>query len=621
MLEKLLPMYKQKLSPTSHDKSDTWNDIKHHIDKNNRQKRFFTLPFLFKGLFVFVILFGITSASYFVLRKKGELGEKTDDWQYNTDEGFADKVTRALQNISPSGGVMFESTMSAPSDTIGYSTGGAKDINNFRANIQNNYLPLPTDITYEGLFYNYYFDRGQEKECRELFCPSYSTALSQDPLSKKEQYFMTVGLNSNIKESDFARKKLNLVIVLDISGSMGSAFNSYYYDQFGNKQTLEDSDTNGKKKIQVATESIVALLGHLTSEDRFGMVLFDENAYTAKPLRKVGETDMESIKNHILKITEQGSTNMEAGIKAGTDLFAEFKDTDPNTYENRIIVLTDAMPNTGQTGENDFLKMTSNNADGKIYTTFIGIGVDFNTELIESITKIKGANYYSVHSSKEFTSRMDEGFDYMVTPLVFNLSLKLDSAGYKIEKVYGSPEANEATGEIMKVNTLFPSKTEGGETKGGIVLIQLKKISDNTNLTLSVSYEDRNGKSHTSSEVVQYVSGKIEYYDNTGIKKAVLLTRYVNLMKNWIIDERQSQSKESTLFTPRVNEVEGIVIPDEVELGEWERQSLPLHVSSEYKELFSKFKGYFVQKMNENEVALNDDLLKQEVEILDKLIN
>ena len=54
--------------------------------------------------------------------------------------------------------------------------GGAKDINNFRENIKQDYLPLPTDVTYEGLFYDYYFDTGAAQECKKLFCPSYSYA-------------------------------------------------------------------------------------------------------------------------------------------------------------------------------------------------------------------------------------------------------------------------------------------------------------------------------------------------------------------------------------------------------------------------------------------------------------
>ena len=52
-----------------------------------------------------------------------------------------------------------------------------------------------------------------------LFLELY-TNQSKDPFSLEDDYYLSVGLNSNIKESDFARKKLNLVVVLDISGSM-----------------------------------------------------------------------------------------------------------------------------------------------------------------------------------------------------------------------------------------------------------------------------------------------------------------------------------------------------------------------------------------------------------------
>ena len=40
-----------------------------------------------------------------------------------------------------------------------------------------------------------------------------------------------MGLDSGIQ--DFARKKLNLVILIDVSGSMSSPFDSYYYDSTG----------------------------------------------------------------------------------------------------------------------------------------------------------------------------------------------------------------------------------------------------------------------------------------------------------------------------------------------------------------------------------------------------
>src|SRR5699024_5999138 len=101
--------------------------------------------------------------------------------------------------------------------SVGLSAGGAQDANNFRENINNSYIPQPTSLQYEGLFHDYYFDTGRQEQCEELFCPSYSYAVTRDPLSGETEEYMTVGLNSGINESDFERKKLNLVVVLDIS--------------------------------------------------------------------------------------------------------------------------------------------------------------------------------------------------------------------------------------------------------------------------------------------------------------------------------------------------------------------------------------------------------------------
>lgn len=538
---------------------------------------------------------------------------KTDDWTYNP-------VDEVMDGLSKIGGMVSSPMLSSNAGgQIGYSVGGAKDIDNFRKNIDENYLPQYSDLTYEGLFYDYYFETGAKSECTELFCPSYSYALTKDPFSKKDDYYLSVGLNSGIKENDFKRKKLNLVIVLDISGSMGAQFNDYYYDQFRDNNLKDYSEEDAKKsKMQIANESVVALLDNLNSEDRFGMVLFDDTAYLAKPIGFVGEMDVNKIKQHILEVGPRGGTNFEAGMKKGSEIFTEFYNVNQEEYENRIIFLTDAMPNIGDTSENGLLGMTKKNADNKVYVTFIGIGVDFQTKLIEEITKVRGANYYSVHSAKEFKNRMDNEFEYMVTPLVFNLNLNLETNGFEIQKVYGSPEANEATGQIMKVNTLFPSATTEEGTKGGIIILKLKKTSSDAEMKLKVTYENRAGETSTTEKEITIPQVSSEYFENTGLRKGILLSRYADLMKNWLNDEvRAKQVKDGTI-TVYVNYEDGIVVPVDINfsLNEWEHQSSPLVVSSEYKKLFEEFKQYFETEMQ----YLNDDALIQETKLLDKLI-
>jgi len=548
---------------------------------------------------------------------------KTDDWVYDKDgvdmESSGSFTTKQLNTGAPtttnSGGFgqPVNSMMSEAEDALGFSVGGAKDINGFRENIEHGYLPLPTDLTFEGLIYDYYFDTGMTEICNSLFCPSYQIAVANDPLSGEPEYYMTVGLNSGLKESDFQRKKLNLVVVVDISGSMSSQFDSYYYDQ----NASEVDEDAGKTKLEIASLAIVNMLSHLNDDDRLGVVLFDDNGYLGKPMSLLADTDLDAVKQHILNLAPAGGTNMSAGMSLGTSLFGEFKDADSEQYENRVIFLTDAMPNMGETHEDGLLGMAKGNADDGIYTTFIGIGLDFNTELIEHITKIRGANYYSVKSASEFKERMDEGFEFMVTPLVFGLELSLEASGFEIEKVYGSPAADQATGQLMYISTLFPSKSEGGETKGGVVLIKLKPTEDFTGsseINLSVSYENRQGESQTVSSNIDFDVQDGEFFQNDGIRKAVTLARYVDFLQNWLIDERilaDAGDRE-----PYVNMDDGIMVPDpRIQLGKWERQSKPLNVMSEYKELMQTFNVYFESELN----FLADETLGQEMTLLKKL--
>ena len=438
-----------------------------------------------------------------VAKNNNTNGEKIDDWKYDPEEYVYNDSY--LTNGSMSFDATMESTV-AGSD-LGFTVGGSQNIENYRENIENDYFPLITDITYNGIFSEYYFDTANEnaeENTEDMFYPTYAMAKSLDPLSGEEEYYMSVGLNSNIKESDFQRKKLNLVLVLDISGSMDSYFDSYYYDM----NFEEDKET--KTKMKVAQESINMLIDRLNPDDSLGIVLFESDSAVAKELNLNSNVDLEAIKGHILEIQALGGTNFEAGYKDATKLFKDYEFTNNSEYENRIIVLTDAMPNTGDTSEDSLLGMVKENADNGIYTTFLGIGVDFNTELTEEILDVKGANYYSVNDEKEFNSKMDEEFEYMVTPLVFDLKLELESADFEIAEVFGSDTKNQS--EIMNVNTLFPSKTENGETKGGIILLKLNKLNKNSNnLKLKVSYTDRNGEKHSNEQELVIDKKETEY--------------------------------------------------------------------------------------------------------------
>ncbi|CAF0981461.1 unnamed protein product [Didymodactylos carnosus] len=510
--------------------------------------------------------------------------------------------------------------------TLGFAVGGAKDVNNFRENIQNNYLPIITDLSYEGLFNDYFFDTGnqqQDSNEKQLFCPSYSMAITKNPLQEtieqqSYEYYMTVGLNSNLNENTFKRNPMNLLICIDVSGSMSSPFNRYHYNQHRSKiPRSENTEYDTRSKMQITIEVVSKVLDHLKPNDRLAIITFDSKTSVIQTMKQLTEVNIEKLKNELCKIHADGGTNMSGAIDCSASLFDSSLLMTDNEYNNRILFLTDAQPNQGDLDEKHFNSRIEQLAKHRIYTTFIGVGIDLNTQLISSITKNRGANYFSVHDSKNFLELLDKDFDLILTPLVFNVKMKLESDLFNVEHVYGSPEWDRTKqDELIQINTLFPSRTnEENCTRGGIVLVKLnKKTSSADTFTtaeyLSVTYEDRLGNTYEDKQLIDIDVTNEFNYANTGIRKAILLVNYVTLLKKWINDERERKyNKKKTLFDLSEQNVEN--------LSGWERQSTKLSVSDQYRKQFQTFLAYFESEM----AMLHDKGLEQEGKVLKKIID
>ncbi|KAL4435599.1 hypothetical protein ABPG77_002562 [Micractinium sp. CCAP 211/92] len=489
--------------------------------------------------------------------------------------------------------------MAAAACAIGFKTGGAQDAANFRENIKQGHLPAPSDVTYEGLIKDYMFDTspdtGPAEPCTELFCPAYSLALAPDPLlaasaaahekaPPPQDVFLAVGLDSGI--TDFRRPRLNLVVLLDISGSMACPFNSYYYDAAtGRQRQLTGADAR-RTKLDVAKDVIKGMLARLGPDDSVAITLFNNGAATPKRMGRWGSADAAGIRAGVDSLYANGGTNFQVGLdEAASQLrgHPDCIDGDPATTENRIIVLTDAETNCGDITEEGLLARLKAAAADRFYTTIVGVGLDFNSQLVDGIMKVRGANYFSVHSPGEFKQRLDDEFDFMVAPLVFDLELRVDPAsldaqeppaaaaagpeareqrsaaagvppggGWKVVHVYGSPDSEERRlsggGSIMRIHTLFPSaKTEEG-IKGGVVLLRVQPPPGCTPATapplrLAARYCDRAGKQYNTVREVQVPAGAgdaapgASFFQSSGVRKAVVLARLVDALQAWLEDE------------------------------------------------------------------------------------
>ncbi|MBV0926218.1 VWA domain-containing protein [Halomicroarcula limicola] len=520
-------------------------------------------------------------------------GRHSDDYELHEENELLNaSVDHQMASPAPASENM------ASSETLGLAAGGAKDATNFRENITNGYTPQPEAISDEGLFYDYYFETGHRPEADALFAPRYTAAKSTHPLTGDTEQYLSVGLDSTLSTDAFERPRLDLVAVLDVSGSMDSAFDAYYYDEQGEKQPAENDATT---KLAAATQSLCALTEQLRDDDRLGVVLYNHRAHVAKPLRDVGSTDMPAIRRHIQEIAAGGSTNLADGFEAAVDMLIE-EPARPDV-ERRVVFMTDMMPNTGTTGKRELTDLFGDAATEGVHTTFIGMGIDANAELAETLSGIRGANHYFIHSATEFERRLGAEFDYMVTPLVYDLTLELETDGYQIEAVHGSPSADTATNRLMHVGTLFPSAKQDGEARGGVVLVRLDQTAPDADLELVASWTERGGGEQT--ERVSVDTPDAETYAHDGIRKAIALSRYARELRAWATDIHDRADTATG--------VDDWLLPGQ--RGQHEREAVPLVVPDQYAERFDELRQYLDAEM----AAVDDETLHQEVTLLETL--
>lgn len=312
------------------------------------------------------------------------------------------------------------------------------------------------------------------------------------------------------------------------------------------------------------------------------------------------DLDVDALRQRIMaEVRTRGGTNLECGMlsaKAILDAAAQDK-SDDIVRSNRIIYLTDMNPNSGTKNKHGLLGLTRTYASQRVFSTFIGVGIDFNTDLVSFISDTSGCNYYAVKSEEDFKKRMDTEFELMVTPLVFDLKLRLKSEGDSctIGNIFGSGKSDEVKNqdggdgetmdyEVMHVKTLFPSKTEGGRTKGGIIVIQLRTKGDaeRLNFEIECTFKDKFNTAHRNEQVVTFESdGGQAQFDTLGIRKGILLSQYVSLIKKWLVDDECADNKKIT-------------------------------VSEGYNMKFKRFLAHFEREME----ALDDDSLNQDLDIL-----
>ena len=208
------------------------------------------------------------------------------------------------------------------------------------------------------------------------------------------------------------RVPVSLTLIIDVSGSMAG------------------------DKIENAKAAASAALDQLLPGDVACVVAFSSSAELVVPRVEVGRDSIEQARAKIAALHSGGGTNMrhalDTGRTAAESLFGQ-------TRTNRVLLLSDGRPDSARGLVEQVAEMSRRN----ILTTTIGIGRDYNEDLMAKLADAGLANYYFVEYASQmaqiFATELKDIGAVVAKEAVVTIALKdgvevLDVYGYRFSR-------------------------------------------------------------------------------------------------------------------------------------------------------------------------------------------
>jgi Ca-activated chloride channel family protein len=222
----------------------------------------------------------------------------------------------------------------------------------------------------------------------------------------------------------------DIVVVLDRSGSMSG-------DKLGN-----------------ARASIRALLDRLGPQDRFALVTYSDDAELRLALAPATPAARAAWMATVEGIPAQGGTNMAAGLEVG---LATIDAARAAGRAPRVILISDGLANQGDVSREGLRGRASRAARGEYALSTVGVGTDFDEDLMASLADAGSGNFHyvenAVNLSEIFSSELATAQETVASGVEIRFAPAsgvelVEAAGYPIER--GSDGAY-----VLRPGTLF----------------------------------------------------------------------------------------------------------------------------------------------------------------------
>lgn len=191
------------------------------------------------------------------------------------------------------------------------------------------------------------------------------------------------------------RQPLNLVTVLDISGSMSG-----------------DKIERMKKTVQI-------LIGHLTEHDQLGIVVFSTNFTKLASVKPMTSDRKEELKTRVAGLQTRSTTNISGATLLGFELLQDVKGS-----INRALLFTDGLPNVGLCEYDQLIEMV-NSRPKHVSLSCFGFGSDHDPELLQGMAKAGGGNFYFVEDVDSLNSSFAQELGGLVSCFAQNIKIEV----------------------------------------------------------------------------------------------------------------------------------------------------------------------------------------------------
>ena len=257
--------------------------------------------------------------------------------------------------------------------------------------------------------------------------PSREATMANGPA--REQFLLEiVGAGTPTMGMGVGRTPLNLCLVIDRSGSMEGA------------------------PLEYAKQACAFVVDMLTSNDVLSIVTFEETVDVLMAPQRV--TNKQLIKDGIARLMVGNTTNLYDGLALAAQQVTSLADPGRAT---RIVVLSDGDPTAGI---KDFSALVAHAGEIKakgITCTFLGFGPDYNEELLASMAKRAGGNYYYIPRPEMIPEVFRLELEKLMTVVARNLSLNVKVARWvamRSPQTISSGEAQVQLADLERGTTI-----------------------------------------------------------------------------------------------------------------------------------------------------------------------